>query len=182
MKKIITLAAALFSFGYMAEAQTQKPVESTASQRVTLNIDDILDLSWSTGSGTAQIFSFSNINDYTNGKESAEQEFRVRSNKKFKIEVKTTSPNLTDGSTNQMPVANHLKMMVTSNGTGAIVGNWGTAYNNLSHVPQQIVGGGQPGSEASPEQKFRVRYQAIPGTSFPKANYTVDVLFTATHQ
>ncbi len=182
MKQIFFTAAATFLLSrFEAHAQTA-PVASTGTQRVTMAIDDILDLSWTTGSGTAQIFSFSNINDYTNGKESPEQEFIIRSNKKFKIEVKTTNPNLSDGSTNQMPVANHLKMMVTSNTTGAIAGSWGTSYNNLSHVPQQIVSGGQPGSENNPEQKFRIRYRAVPGTTYPKGNYMVDVLFTATHQ
>jgi hypothetical protein len=81
-----------------------------------------------------------------------------------------------------MPVANHLKMMITSNSTGAIAGSWGTTFNSLSHVSQQIIAGGQPGSEVNPSQKFRIKYQAVPGTSYPKANYSVDVLFTATHQ
>lgn len=179
MKKLIAISAALLSFGFAAHAQS---TSSAAPQRVTLAVDDILHLTWSTGSGTAQTFSFSNLNDYVNGKESTEQEFRVITNKKFKIEVKTTSANLTDGGSNQMPVADHLKMMVTSNTTGSVTGGFGTNYTNLSNVPQQIIGGGTPGTSATPEQTFKIRYKAIPGTSFPKANYSVDVLFTATHQ
>lgn len=179
MKKILKITAALLSMGYATFAQS---TSSTAPQRVTLAVDDILDLTWKSGSGTAQTFNFSNLNDYINGKESTEQEFRVVSNKKFKIEVKTTSANLSDGGSNQMPVADHLKMIVTSNSTGSVAGGFGSNYTNLSNVAQQVITAGQPGTPATPEQSFKVRYKAIPGTSYPKANYSVDVIFTATHQ
>ena len=167
MKKFITITAAILSFGLATKAQS---TSSAAPQRVTLSVDDILDLSWSNGAGTAQIFSFSNLNDYTDGKESNEQEFRIISNKNFKIEVKTTTANLTDGGSNQMPVLNHLKMMVTSNTTGAISGGFGTGFTSLNSVPQQIISGGQPGNMSTPEQKFRIKYKAVPGTTFPKAS------------
>lgn len=179
MKKLITITAAILSFGLYANAQS---TSSAAPQRVTLAVDDILDLSWSSGAGTAQTFNFANLNDYTNGKESSEQEFRIITNKNFKIEVKTTSANLSDGGSNQMPVVNHLKMMVTSNSTGSISGGFGTGFTSLNSVPQQIIAGGQPGTVSAPEQKFRIKYMAVPGTTYPKANYSVDVLFTATHQ
>lgn len=179
MKKFIAITASFLCLGMAANAQA---TSSAAPQRVTLTVDDILDLSWSSGSGTAQTFNFSNLSDYTNGKESSEQEFRILTNKNFKIEVKTTSANLTDGGANQMPVVNHLQMMVTSNSTGAISGGFGSTYTSLNSVPQQIISGGQPGNIATPEQKFRIKYKATPGTTYPKANYSVDVLFTATHQ
>src|SRR5690606_7139842 len=91
MKKIIIIAAALISFNTAANAQA---ANSSASQTANLNLADAIDITF-TGSGTATgaavNLAFNTVNDYANGVQSTAQQMKVRSNKSFKVSVKSNS-------------------------------------------------------------------------------------------
>jgi hypothetical protein len=112
MRKIVLLAATLIVF-VSAKAQ----VNSSASQTVNLNLSNAIEITF-TGSGTATgdpvTMSFTTVTDYANGVESGDQQMKVRSNKNFKVSVKSNAANFTyTGTTTPAPtmvVANVLNL------------------------------------------------------------------------
>jgi len=180
MKKIALIAAAFVSFGFAANAQ----VNSSAQQQVNLSLSDAIEITF-TGSGTATgdpvTMTFTTVNDYANGVESAAQELKVRSNKDFKVEVKANAANFSyTGSTTpspSMPVSGVLNLMVPTNNTGGTVaGTFGSAYTTLTNANQDLITSATKGGNKT----FEVQYKATPGFSYPAGTYTVDVVYTAT--
>ncbi len=180
MKKIALFAAALVSFGFAANAQ----VNSSAQQQVNLSLADAIEITF-TGSGTATgdpvTMTFSTVNDYANGVESAAQQLQVRSNKDFKVQVKANAANFSyTGSASpapSMPVSGILKLMVPSNNTGGtIASTFGTAYTSLTSNNADLITSATKGGNKT----FEVQYKAEPGFNYPAGTYTVDVVYTAT--
>ena len=179
MKKIIAIAA-LAIVGYSANAQN---ASSTATQTVNLALSNAIELTF-TGSGTATgsavTLSFTTVNDYANGIESAAQQLKVRSNKAFGVTVKTNNANFTyTGTTSPapvMPVASVLDVKVSSNSTGGTIAGTFGSYSVLSSTAQNLISNGTYGGN----QLFSVMYKATPGFAYPAGTYTVDVVYTAT--
>ncbi|MBS1772261.1 MAG: hypothetical protein JST82_05330 [Bacteroidetes bacterium] len=181
MKKIIAIAA-LAIVGYSANAQN---ASSTASQTVNLSLSNAIELTF-TGSGTATgaavTLSFTTVNDYANGVQSAAQQLKVRSNKAYGVTVKTNNANFTySGSTTPapvMPVASVLDLKVSANSTGgSIVAPFSaSAFADLTSTAQSMLTNCTYGGN----QLFSVIYQATPGFAYPAGTYTVDVVYTAT--
>ena len=180
MKKLFAIAA-IVSFGFAAQAQ----VTSTATQTVNLNLANAIEITF-TGSGTATgaavNLAFNTVNDYANGVESGAQELKVRSNKKFNVNVKANSSTFSyTGSTTPAPtmlVYTTLGMMIASNSTGGTVPLPYTtsSYYSITSTAQGCITNGNAGGD----QRFSVKYKADPGFSFPAGTYTVDVVYTAT--
>lgn len=181
MKKIITIAAALLSFGFAANAQSS----ANASQTVVLNLTDAIELSFtSTGTttGSAVNLAFNTVSDYANGVQSTAQQLRVRSNKNFNVAVKSNATNFSyTGSTSPapvMPVASVLDVKVSANATGGSIANGFSSYKSLTTSNQNIITSGAAGGN----NLFSVQYEAQPGFAYPAGTYTVDVVYTATQQ
>lgn len=184
MKKLLTIAA-LALFGFAANAQNQSNQTASASQTVDLLLSNAMDIEFTaTGNttGPAVVFEFTTINDYINGIESAGQEIKVRSNKKFNIEVKANAADFSyTGSTNPapvMPVAGVLSLLVSANTTGGTIEAPFSAvnYRTLRDFNQYLIINGTAGAD----QRFSVKYKATPGFAYPAGAYAVDVVYTAT--
>jgi len=181
MKKVIAIAA--FSIvGFASKAQS---VSSTATQTVNLNLSNAIELTFTgnnSATGAAVNLAFNTVNDYANGVESAAQQLKVRSNKKFGVSVKTSAANFSyTGSTTpapSMPVSGVLGLKVSANGTGGTIATpfSATAYNTLSATAANLIANGLNGGN----QTFSVMYEATPGFAYPAGTYTVDVVYTAT--
>ncbi|WP_276132397.1 hypothetical protein [Polluticoccus soli] len=178
MKKIVILAASLFTF-VAAKAQ----VNSSASQTVNLNLSNAIEITF-TGSGTATgdptTMAFTTVAHYADGVESGEQQLKVRSNKNFKVAVKSNATNFTyTGSTTPAPtmvVADVLNVMVSANNTGGTIANSFSGYQDVPTSNIDMLSNCSKGGN----QTFSVKYKAEPGFDFPAGNYAVDVVYTAT--
>lgn len=179
MRKIVLLVAATLIAFVSAKAQ----VNSSASQTVNLNLSNAIEITF-TGSGTTTgdpvTMSFTTVNDYANGVESADQQLKVRSNKNFKVSVKSNATNFTyTGTTTPAPtmvVANVLNLKVTANSSGGTIANSFSTYQDVPTSNIDILSNCSRGSN----QTFSVKYWADPQFDFPAGNYAVDVVYTAT--
>ena len=181
MKKVIAIIA-LGITGFAAKAQAPS---STATQTVNLNLSNAIELTF-TGSGSATgaavNLAFNTVNDYANGVTSANQELRVRSNRRFGVTVRTNNANFTyTGSVTPapvMPVSGVLGLKVGANSTGgAVASPFSTsAYAGLTSTAQNLITNAANGGN----QLFSVSYEAQPGFTYPAGTYTVDVVYTAT--
>lgn len=184
MKKIVFLIACCFGLYAAASAQS-----TSASQRTNLNLTDAIDITYfGSGSGSSAgtvNLAFNNVNDYATGVVSWDEHYKVRSNKNFRVTVKTNASNFsytgTATPTPVMPVANILQLIVTNNTTGGSVASpftLNTSWSSLSSSAQDLINNGSRGGN----QMFSVKYKADPGFNYPAGTYTVDVVFTATQQ
>ncbi|MFN4247617.1 MAG: hypothetical protein ACK4EY_07825 [Flavipsychrobacter sp.] len=180
MKKVIAIAALAIA-GFSAKAQ----VASTATQTVNLNLSNAIELTFTgnnSATGAAVNLAFNTVNDYANGVSSANQELRVRSNKKFGVTVKTNNANFSyTGTTTPapvMPVAGVLDLRVPANATGGTIASpfSATAYADLGATAQNLLTNCNNGGN----QTFSIQYNATPGFAYPAGTYTVDVVYTAT--
>ncbi len=181
MKKVIAIIA-LGITGFAAKAQSPS---STATQTVNLNLSNAIELTF-TGSGSATgaavNLAFNTVNDYANGVTSANQELRVRSNRRFGVTVRTNNANFTYTGTVSpapvMPVSGVLGLKVGSNSTGGAIASpfSTTAYAGLTSAAQNLLTNANNGGN----QLFSVSYEAQPGFTYPAGTYTVDVVYTAT--
>ncbi|MCB9047018.1 MAG: hypothetical protein H6550_12870 [Chitinophagales bacterium] len=184
MKKLLTIAALSLS-ALSVSAQNQANMDAAASQTVNLLLSNAIDITFtSNGSATGPVVNlqFNTVNDYANGVESAQQELKVRSTKKFKIEVKTNTTNFTYSGTTTpaptMPVSGVLGMKVTSNSTGGTLSGpyTTTSFYSLREFNQLVLLDCNPGSN----QAFSFMYKATPGFVYPAGAYAIDVVYTAT--
>lgn len=174
MKKIILIAASLVSFTLAANAQS-----ANTTQTVQLSLSNALEISFTGTNGGATVnMPFTTVADYASGIESGAQELKVRSNRNFKVDVKTASGTFTGGSGN-MPVQGVLALAVTANTTGGTTNaTFNNTYASLNAGNQDIIINGSKGGD----QRFSVKYKATPGFAYPAGTYTVDVIYTATQQ
>ena len=186
MKKII-IAAAFIGFTTAANAQNTQNASANASQTVQLQLSNALEISFTSNNnatGSTVSLPFSTVAHYAAGVESAEQELKVRSNKKFNVTVKTSSSNFTfsnGGSVNNsnMPVS-VLGLALTENAPGGQVGQGfsSTSFKSLTEAPQSLITNANNGGN----QTFAVKYKATPGFDYPAGTYTTSVIYTATQQ
>ncbi len=180
MKKVIAIAA-LTIVGFASKAQ----VASTATQTVNLNLSNAIELTFTgnnTATGAAVNLAFNTVNDYANGVSSANQELKVRSNKKFGVTVKSNAANFTyTGTTSPapvMPVTGVLDLRVPVNGTGGTIASpfSATTYSDLTATAQSLLTNCNNGGN----QTFSIQYNPTPGFAYPAGTYTVDIVYTAT--
>ncbi|MBN8672176.1 MAG: hypothetical protein J0L80_15945 [Chitinophagales bacterium] len=180
MKKVIAIAA-MAIVGFSAKAQN---ASSTATQTVNLNLSNAIELTFTgnnSATGATVNLAFNTVNDYANGVESATQELKVRSNKKFGVTVKTSGASFTyTGTTTPAPVmpVSVLGLKVIANGTGGTIASpfSTTAYTAMSNTAANLISNGVNGGN----QTFSVKYEAEPGFAYPAGTYTTDVVYTAT--
>ncbi|MCB0700150.1 MAG: hypothetical protein H6551_04115 [Chitinophagales bacterium] len=174
MKKIIVLTFAMSVIALYTKAQSQS---SSASQSVSLSLEPVIQISAMTSEDVN--IGFNSVSDYASGRESAQQQFKVQSNKGFLITVQTDaeafsySGNITPAPT--MPVANTLYLSVSDNQTGGSVGSSFSSYTPISRTPKDLILNCKNGGN----QLFAVNYKATPGNNYPAGTYTVGVVYTA---
>jgi len=184
MKKVIAITLLLVG-SYAAHAQNQANMDAAATQTVNLLLSNAIDIAF-TGNGqtTGPVVNleFNTVNDYANGVESPQQEIKVRSTKKFKIDVKTNSASFSySGTTNPaptMPVSGVLGLKVAANGTGGTFDGpfSSSAFYSLREFNQLMLLNCNSGAN----QTFSVIYKATPGFVYPAGAYAIDVIYTAT--
>lgn len=183
MKKVFVMALLTVS-SYVTYAQNQANMDGSATQRIELLLSNAIDVSFTSNNsdqGPLVEIPFTTINDYVNGVESDPQEIRVRSTKKFKVDVKANASAFTyTGITSPAPVmpAGILELRVSANSTG---GTFDGPYNATNYYPitdfNQLL---LLNCNAGADQKFSVVYNANPGFAYPAGNYAISVVYTAT--
>lgn len=180
MKKITAIFITLFCY----TATFAQNASSSASQTTNLQLTNAIEISFlATGNNTGSVvnLNFSTVNDYANGVQSSDYQIRVRSNRKFDVEIEasddyfdyigTTSP------APQMRVKDVLDMMITSNNTGGQING---GYHQFKHIEgdndKRILNDCDNGAN----QTFSVKYRATPGFSYPAGTYTTTITYTAT--
>jgi hypothetical protein len=158
-----------------ATAQNQS---GSATQTVSLVLAPIIQISAVTASNVQ--IGFNTTDQYANGVNSGNQQFKIQSNKDFMISVKADAANFAySGSANpapQMPVQNILYLALADNNTGGAVANSFGSYTSLSSTPQDMLVQCRNGSDKT----FAVNYKAKPGNAYPAGTYTVGIVYTAT--
>lgn len=171
-----TIAIVLFSL--IATTVYCQNTSSSASQSISLDLNPAIQIN--TISSANVNIAFSNVNHYSSGVQSSNQEFKVSSNQKFVVSVKTNASNFSyTGSALPAPVmpVNVLQLALTSNNTGGNVSSQlGSNYMNLSHIPTNILTDCDNGAAKT----FAINYKANPGNNYPAGVYTVGVVYTAT--
>ncbi len=183
MKKIINILI-LVAAALPGLAQDQSNQEEQAIQTANLVMSDAIEITFAgTGTNAGDVVSlvFEDVNDYANGVESGAYQVKVRSNKKFRVQAKTSSSKFTySGSTSPAPsmsVSNVLFLKITDNKTGGSVGSsFNNKYRSMSSSSQTIINNATPGGDNT----FNVQYKATPGFNFPAGTYAVNVVYTAT--
>lgn len=181
MKKIALITLILMQV-VIGHAQSNE--QASASQSSKLVMSNAIDITFnSTGSnnGGNVNLAFANVNDFANGVESAVYQLNVRSNKKFRVQAKSSSSRFTySGSITPAPlmnVQNILFLKVTNNQTGGTVGSsFNNKYRTMRNSSQTIINNATPGGNNS----FNIQYKATPGFGYPAGTYTVDIVYTAT--
>lgn len=160
MKKSIFILVASTALATSAFSQT---TTASVPQTVTLNLQDQIDLSIQSATGTT--FSFSSPDDYANGVVNADAStIRVRSNKPWALTVKSGTANFTGGA-GTMPAS---KLLVSL--------NTAESYAALSTTEVPFTTGSRGVSNV------KVDYKADPGFGYDSGSYTISVVYTATQQ
>lgn len=177
--RIITVLVLSMITAFSAMAQN---VAASATQTTNLNLSDAIELSFINGGGGELNTTFTTATDLINGKETVTQDLKVRSNKKFKVAVNSSSANFSYTGTsivnNIIPVSTGLKVIVTQNNTGgnmtlsALLGWVGLSFGSATTLLTNCDAGGN--------QTFTVKYKTTPGILAAPGNYIADVVFTAT--
>lgn len=157
---------------------------STATQTVNLNLAMALSIEFvATGNNTGSVvnLAFNTVNDYANGVQSGDYQIRVRSNRKFDVEIEASDDYFdyigTASPAPQMRVKDVLDMMISSNNTGGQING---GYHQFKHIDgdndKRILNDCDNGAN----QTFSVKYRATPGFSYPAGTYTTTIKYTAT--
>jgi hypothetical protein len=161
MKKITLIAIALIAGYAAANAQSDN-----ASQTVTLNLQNSIDINFTAATGTD--FTFASTGDYQTGLSNLNaSSLQVKSNRPWAVTVNAASANF-DGPTAPSPAMPASVLGVRLNG--------GSSYGALSTTAQSLTSGDRGVSS------FSVDYNANPGFSYDAGTYTLSVVYTATMQ
>ena len=162
MKKILTLATVFFAAFTAANAQST----STASQTVTLNLQNAINISISSATGTS--FLFDDVTEYQNGLTNANAStLQVKSNRPWAVTVKAAAATFTG------PAAPATQMPSTVLGVRL---NGGSSFSSLSTTAASLTSGSRGASS------FSVDYNANPSFSYDAGTYSLSVVYTATQQ
>ncbi|HEX6427287.1 MAG TPA: hypothetical protein VF008_06355 [Niastella sp.] len=162
MKKVTLIAAAIFAGITVTKAQSS----ATASQTVTLTLQNSIDIAFTAATGTN--FTFANVTDYQNGLSNLNaSSLQVKSNRPWAVTVGSASANF-NGPAAPSPAMPSSVLGVRLNG--------GSSYEALSTSEQSLTSGARGMSS------FSVDYNANPGFSYDAGTYTLSVVYTATQQ
>ncbi|WP_205509934.1 hypothetical protein [Longitalea arenae] len=162
MKKMTLITAALFATIIAANAQSS----AQASQTVTLNLQNSIDIAFTAATGTD--FTFTNTGDYQNGLTNLNaSSLQVKSNRPWAVTVGSASANF-NGPAAPSPAMPSSVLGVRLNG--------GSSFGALSTSAQSLTSGDRGVSS------FSVDYNANPGFSYDAGTYTLSVIYTATQQ
>ena len=162
MKKILTLAVIILASFTAANAQST----STASQTVSLTLQNAINISISSATGTS--FTFSDVNEYQNGLTNANASpLQVKSNRPWAVTVKAAAATFSG------PVAPATQMPSTVLGVRL---NGGSTFSSLSTTAASLTSGARGSSS------FNIDYNANPGFSYDAGTYSLSVVYTATQQ
>lgn len=149
---------------------------STASQTVRLNLRPTIEITAVTPGDVNM--NFETISNYSNGVQSNDHEFKVRSNEDFTVSVKSDATNFSyQGSTTPnpiMPVSNTLSLAIAKNKTGGNAVS--DQFMNITNSPQNLLVNCKNGED----QRFSINYRSNPGVTYPAGIYTVGIIYTAT--
>ena len=162
MKKILTLAVVFFAAFSAANAQST----STASQTVTLNLQNAINISISSATGTS--FLFDEVTEYQNGLTNTNAStLQVKSNRPWAVTVKAAAATFSG------PVLPATQMPSTVLGVRL---NGGSTFSSLSTTTASLTSGTRGSSQ------FSIDYNANPGFSYDAGTYNLSVVYTATQQ
>lgn len=163
MKKILTLTVILFTAFIAANAQST----STASQTVSLTLQNAIDISITSATGTS--FTFDDVTKYQSGLTNANAStFLVKSNSPWAVTFKAAAATFTG------PAAPATQMPSTVLGVRL---NGGSTFGSLSTTAAALTSGARGSSS------FNIDYNANPGFSYDAGTtYTMSVVYTATQQ
>ena len=162
MKKIITLALILLAGFTAAHAQTT----SSANHTVTLTLQNAIDISITSATGTA--FTFDDVTKYGSGLTNTNASaFQVKSNRPWAVTVKAAAATFSG------PAAPATQMPSTVLGVKL---NGGSSFSALSTTAASLTSG------ARGTGSFSVDYNANPGYTYDAGTYTLSVVYTATQQ
>lgn len=180
---MLLIAAAIALSHSVVRAQTN--VSGNAQQAVNLGLSNALEITFASNNsttGSTVAIPFTSVNDYASGVESTVQTLNIRSNKNFKIAVKTSSGHFSvtnNGvtTTSSMPVS-VLGIKIASNNTGGSLGaGFSTStYKALSSSSKTMINNATAGGSNS----VAVQYKATPGFTYPAGTYNINVIYTAT--
>lgn len=180
MKKITIIILALTC----STAALAQNASSSATQTANLNLSDAIEIAFTaTGNNSGSVVNlmFNNVNDYANGIESGDYQIRVRSNKKFDIEIEAVDDYFSySGTTSpapQMKIKDVLDMKISANNTG---GQINSGYHQYKHVDGDHDARILNDCDRGGNQTFSVKYRATPGFSYPAGTYTTTIIYTAT--
>ena len=162
MKKILTLAVVFFAAFTAANAQST----STASQTVTLNLQNAINISISSATGTS--FTFDDVTEYQNGHTNANAStLQVKSNRPWAVTVKAATATFSG------PALPATQMPSTVLGVRL---NGGSTFSALSTTAASLTSGSRGSSQ------FSIDYNANPGFNYDAGTYSLSVVYTATQQ
>ena len=162
MKKILTLAVIILASFTAANAQST----STASQTVSLTLQNAINISVSSATGTS--FTFSDVNEYQNGLTNANAStLQVKSNRPWAVTVKAAAATFSG------PASPATQMPSTVLGVKL---NGGSTFSALSTTGAALTSGSRGSSS------FSIDYNANPGFSYDAGTYSLSVVYTATQQ
>ena len=177
IKRIIN-AVVLASFFMATTIANAQENSGTASQSVTLNLAPVIQISAMTSPNVN--LGFNNISNYVHGVESANQQFKIHSNKDYLVTVRANAAHFSYSGNAypapQMPVSNTLFLSVAENNTGGTIANSFSNFVSLSDNSKQLLLNCKNGGDKT----FSINYKAIPGPQYPAGDYTVGILYTAT--
>ena len=162
MKKILTLAVVFFAAFSAANAQST----STASQTVTLNLQNAINISISSATGTS--FLFDEVTEYQNGLTNTNAStLQVKSNRPWAVTVKAAAATFSG------PALPATQMPSTVLGVRL---NGGSTFSSLSTTTAALTSGSRGSSQ------FSIDYNANPGFNYDAGTYNLSVVYTATQQ
>lgn len=162
MKKILTLAVILLAGFSAAHAQST----ATASQSVSLTLQNAIDISITSATGTS--FLFDDVTKYGAGLTNANAStFQVKSNRPWAVTVKAAAATFSG------PASPATQMPSTVLGVKL---NGGSSFSALSTTAASLTSG------ARGTNTFNVDYNATPGYAYDAGTYTLSVVYTATQQ
>ena len=169
----------------VAANHTQAQTSTTEVQTIDMQLVNVIKITFTntnTNTGNTVNLSMDNMAELENGVTSTNQKLRVKSTKPFNVNVKAASPTFSySGSSTQnnvMAVEDVLLLKVNQNETGGNIGSGYNSFNPITYSAQNVINGGNNGND----QKFRVRYRAIPGLGYAAGNYLASIIYTATQQ
>jgi hypothetical protein len=162
MKTITLIAAFVFAGFSMVNAQSS----ANASQTVSLNLENAINISITSASGTN--FTFSATGDYQNGLTNANAStLQVKSNRPWAVTVASATANFS-GPAAPSPVMPASVLGVRLNG--------GSTFKALATTAGSLTSGTRG------VNNFNVDYNANPGFSYDAGTYNISVVYTATQQ